>query len=82
MNTLLLVEWVDIVADVGWEPSSHVTKTHPCHSVGWLMFEDKNTIVLCSTKSTVDRRTETNNRIAIPKATIISKKVLNGRNKR
>lgn len=78
MNTLLQVEWVDIVTSIGWEASSEITKTHPCVSVGWLMNEDKHSIVLCSTKSTTEGKTETNNRIAIPKATITSRKVLNG----
>lgn len=82
MNDLLLVEWVDIVTDVGWEDKSKTLNTHHCVSVGWVLSEDKNTLVLYSTYGTGPDATETNNRIAIPKATITSRKVLNGRHKR
>lgn len=75
---LTLVEWLDIVAQVGWEDITHECKVHPCFSIGWLLSEDEKQIVLASTISSVDGETQTNNRIVIPKATITSQKVLNG----
>ena len=74
--SLIHVEWTDIVAEIGWQSVEEKTIVHPCSSVGWVIDEDVHQIVLASTISTVDNKTETNNRIAIPKETISSMKVL------
>lgn len=80
--TLTQVEWLDIVAQVGWEDISHECHVHPCSSIGWVLSEDEKQIVLASTISSVDGETQTNNRIVIPKATITSRKVINDANQR
>ena len=74
--SLVHVEWEDIVAEIGWQSVEEKTVIHPCSSVGWVIDEDPIQIVLASTISTVDLKTETNNRIAIPKATMKSMQVL------
>lgn len=73
---LVHVEWEDIVAEVGWQAVEEKLVIHPCSSVGWIIDEDPGQIVLASTISTVDMKTETNNRIAIPKATMKCMKLL------
>lgn len=76
--SLVLVEWVDIVAQVGWEDVAVEGYIAPCTSVGWLLSEDEKQIVLASTISSQDGTTESNNRIIIPTGVITSRKVLNG----
>jgi hypothetical protein len=74
--SLVHIEWEDIVTEVGWQSIEEKLLIHPCSSVGWVIDEDAIQIVLASTISTVDMKTETNNRIAIPKATIKNTNVL------
>lgn len=69
---LMYVEWVDAVADVGWDYEVEATKISLIQSVGWLIKENKDEIVLAADYSEGD----TNRRMAIPKSWIRNKKVL------
>jgi hypothetical protein len=69
---LMYVEWVDAVADVGWDYEVEATKISLIQSVGWLVKENKDEIVLAADYSEGD----TNRRMAIPKSWIRNKKVL------
>lgn len=71
---LLKVEWLDAAASVGWETEPTDHRVHPITSIGWLTFEDPGQIILSADTSTVDGRTDTNRRMAIPKAWITSRK--------
>lgn len=69
---LMYVEWVDAVADVGWDDDPEKVGISLIKSVGWLVKENKNEIVLAADYSDGD----TNRRMAIPKAWIRNKKPL------
>lgn len=69
---LMYVEWVDAVADVGWDDEPEKVSVHLIKSVGWLVKDNKNEIVLAADYSDGD----TNRRIAIPKSWIRNKKPL------
>ena len=69
---LMYVEWVDAVADVGWDYEVEATKISLVKSVGWLVRETKDEIVLAADYSDGD----TNRRMAIPKSWVRNKKPL------
>lgn len=69
---LMYVEWVDAVADVGWDYEVEATKISLVKSVGWLVRETKDEIVLAADYSDGD----TNRRMAIPKSWVRNKKAL------
>lgn len=69
---LMYVEWVDAVADVGWDYEVEQTKVSLIKSVGWLVRETKDEIVLAADYSDGD----TNRRMAIPKSWVRNKKAL------
>jgi len=69
---LMYVEWVDAVADVGWNYEVEETKISLIKSVGWLVRETKDEIVLAADYSEGD----TNRRMAIPKSWVRNKKPL------
>lgn len=69
---LMYVEWVDAVADVGWDYEVEATKISLIQSVGWLVRETKDEIVLAADYSEGD----TNRRMAIPKSWVRNKKPL------
>ena len=69
---LMYVEWVDAVADVGWNYEVEDTKISLIKSVGWLVRDTKDEIVLAADYSEGD----TNRRMAIPKAWVRNKKPL------
>lgn len=68
---LTYVEWVDAVADAGWEENTKAV-IHPCKSVGWLISETDEALCLANTIS----QNSSNARIHIPKAWIKNRKVL------
>lgn len=76
---LLYVEWLDAAVDAGWSDElDH--RAHVCFSTGWLIKETKIEIVLAAdiSSDTMPRgKYDTNRRIAIPKAWIRLRKVLN-----
>ena len=69
---LVYLEWVDAVADLGWEENVKAC-LHECHTVGYIIDETKDAIVVAATWS----KTMSNARMHIPKAWIIKRKVIN-----
>ncbi len=69
--SIVEVEWIDAVADSGWE-GKVVAAVHHCVTVGFLVDETDEAICLASTWS-ID---QTNARMHIPKAWIKNRKVL------
>lgn len=68
------VEWIDAVAHVGWDVNCGGVRPAHCVSVGKLVHEDKDSIVLAGTFSFKDA--ETNSRMAIPKGWIKNRKTI------
>lgn len=68
---LVYLEWVDAVADLGWEDNVKAT-LHECQTVGYIIDETKDAICVASTWS----KTMNNARMHIPKAWIKKRKVL------
>ena len=64
------VEWVDAVASSGWQDRSQGFPLHTCYSVGNLVEESEDHVVLAGTWSTADQGDQVNCVIAIPKAWI------------
>ena len=73
---LVYLEWVDAVADLGWEADVKVA-LHPCHTVGYIIDETKEGICVAATWS----KTMSNARMHIPKAWIIKRKAITIENK-
>lgn len=69
---LVYLEWVDAVADLGWEADCKAT-LHECHTVGYVIDETKDAVCVAATWS----RTMSNARMHIPKAWIKKRKVIN-----
>ena len=69
---VVYLEWVDAVADLGWEANCKA-ELHHCHTVGYIVDETKEAICIAATWST----TMSNARMHIPKAWIIKRKALN-----
>ena len=69
---VLYIEWIDAVADVGWETHERAEDVHLCKTIGFLIKETKLGLVIASTLS----EKESNARITIPKAWIRKKKVI------
>ena len=68
---LVYLEWVDAVADLGWEANCKA-ELHHCHTVGYIIDETKDAICVAATWSL----TMSNARMHIPKAWITKRKVL------
>ncbi len=68
------IEWIDAVASVGWDRGCGGTRPAHIISVGKLVYEDKDSIVLAGTFSYADD--ETNGRMAIPKGWIKNRKTI------
>ena len=64
-SRVVYVEWVDAVADLGWEQNSKAS-LHMCYTVGYLIDETKDALLIASTVSQFD----SNARMHIPKAWI------------
>lgn len=72
----LYVEWVDALADSGWTKLERVSDIHRCHSIGFLVKETKNSIVLATAVALDEDGNEANSTLAIPKAWIKKRRVL------
>lgn len=68
---LLYIEWLDATTEDGWSPNTKL-EAHLIKSVGWLIGETKNEIILAADFSPP----ETNRRIAIPTGWIKNKRYL------
>jgi hypothetical protein len=66
---VILVEWVDAVCSAGWEIDSK-PELHPCTTLGYLITEDAEAVVIASTLSLGSN----NARMVIPKAWIKKRK--------
>lgn len=64
-HTIEVVEWADAVADVGWGDAREELKVARIVSVGKVIQETKDQLVIAGTYGKYD--TDTNCRIAIPK---------------
>lgn len=73
---IVYIEWVDAVADVGWEAATKA-EIHPCYSVGYVIDETPEALCLALTWS----HNQTNARMHIPKAWIKNRKVIKLENK-
>jgi hypothetical protein len=69
---LVYLEWVDAVADLGWEANCKA-ELHHCHTVGFIVDETKDAICIAATWSI----TMSNARMHIPKAWITKRKAIN-----
>lgn len=69
--TALYIEWEDAVASNGWE-DHHKAELHPCVTMGFLIDETKDALLIASTIS----MGSTNARMHIPKAWIKKRKVI------
>lgn len=67
---VIYLEWIDAVADNGWESHERTEDVHLCKTVGYLIKETKLGLVIASTIS----EKESNARITIPKAWIRKRK--------
>lgn len=73
---LVYIEWVDAVADIGWEEGSKAD-IHAVRTVGFVVSETADAICIASTVS----HDNSNARMHIPKAWIKKRKVINLENK-
>ena len=71
--TIVIVDWVDAVASLGWEGITEKHTAHACQSIGWLVYEDDKVITLAGSLSR-DVVCESNNRMTIPIGWIVSRK--------
>lgn len=71
---LVKVEWTDAVASVGWSSDYAEEKTHRIHSVGYVIKETEEDIVLAADVSTDNESLDTNRRMSIPVKWIKSRK--------
>jgi hypothetical protein len=69
-----LVVWRDAVADVGWKVHSDAEETQEVYSIGLLVADNDNAIVLGGSWGDNGESMETNNRITIPKGWVTSRK--------
>lgn len=68
-----IIEWVDAVADVGWDDGKELDIA-TVFSVGKVVHETERAIIIAGTFSEDD--VDTNCRMAIPKAWIVSRRVI------
>jgi hypothetical protein len=73
---IIRVQWTDAVSSQGWESMSKSYTPVNCHSAGFLIEETDKHITVAATWGEDDDGSESNNRITIPKAWIINRKVL------
>lgn len=69
---VVYVEWVDAETEGGWEEEKEIGKLPVCATLGFLVKETEDTIVVASTYES----THTNARIKIPRAWLKSYTVL------
>jgi hypothetical protein len=76
-KTIDVIEWKDAVVDCGWEEKDKVKlECHTCFSMGLVVSENSDQIVLAATWSEEGDDFGVNNRIAIPKGWIVSRKTV------
>lgn len=66
-HVIEVVEWADAVADVGWMDAREELKVARIVSVGRVVQETKDQLVIAGTFGAHEHDTDTNCRIAIPK---------------
>jgi hypothetical protein len=76
-----IVKWLDAVATTGWQPSHESSPgsvgVSECTTVGFVIYEDEKQIILAGTVGMADDYDyESNNRMAIPKSWLTSRKEL------
>ena len=72
-DNLELIEWYDAVATSGWlEEVTDYEKTHPIVSLGWVIHEDDNCVILAATVSGESH----NQRMSIPKGFITTRRTI------
>lgn len=63
----MVVVWVDAVVSTGWDVGRADSKIDEVTSMGWLLSEDRNEVVLAGDISTdTEGSVHTNRRLAIP----------------
>lgn len=70
------VEWMDAVATSGWLDKDQDFPLHKCCSVGVLVHEDEERLVLSGTWSKLESEDQVNCVIAIPKSWIVERGTL------
>lgn len=76
---LVMVSWLDAVAEAGWETTPTLSEVHLIHSVGWIIKENDVEVVLsadASVHNMEDGKVDTNRRLSIPKTWVQSRKRL------
>ena len=76
MPKAVLVEWRDAISTHGWEALDAVGDCvpKPCSTLGFLVFEAPDFLVVAATWGKDGEAEETNNRISIPTGWITSRK--------
>lgn len=74
LRPVCIVVWTDAVADTGWKLSHEVERAHVCTSLGLVVSDTDEQIVLAGTWSEGADGLETNNRITIPRGWVVSQK--------
>lgn len=70
----VVIHWLDIQTDHGWEAKADSLKPAECESIGFLMHESDEYVTLAGTRHA--RQEETNCRICIPKGCIVRREEL------
>ena len=70
---LTLVEWTDAVTDNGWEVGAGYSNLDTVSSIGYLIYQDKEKIILAGDVSYDREKTvHTNRRISIPNKWVLN----------
>lgn len=76
-SKITLVVWDDAVASTGWKPHNEAEQPQRCTSVGLLVSESDDALILAGSWGPNDNDViETNNRISIPLGWIVERKEL------
>ena len=70
MGHIVFVTWIDSCATSGWATKGTVASATMCHSIGWLMKKDSESITVAGHLSAKTR--EYNGNMAIPRVAIKS----------
>jgi hypothetical protein len=74
---VVIVTWDDAVADVGWKEQHEADLPQRCTSIGMVVIEDDDCLVVAGTWGMNGEKMETNNRITIPRGWIIKQTLVN-----
>lgn len=69
-----LIVWRDAVSDLGWKVAEDIEPTQECRSIGLVVVDTNDHVVLGGSWGDNGTAMETNNRITIPKGWIVSRK--------